>query len=80
MMDSVTGGSPRQLARIAGALYLINIVGGAFAIGFVRAALFTPRSGNHGAQHPDTPAAVPIGPRGAPSGNGDQRPLGADLL
>ncbi|MCE3277136.1 MAG: hypothetical protein K0R13_2991, partial [Propionibacteriaceae bacterium] len=29
-------------ARIAGALYLINIVGGAFAIGFVRAALFTP--------------------------------------
>ena len=42
MMDSVAGGSPRQLARIAGALYLINIVGGAFAIGFVRAALFTP--------------------------------------
>ena len=41
-MDSVTGASPRQLARIAGALYLINIVGGAFAIGFVRAALFTP--------------------------------------
>src|SRR5215213_11372390 len=42
MMDSVGGASPRQLARIAGALYLINIVGGAFAIGFVRAALFTP--------------------------------------
>ena len=42
MMDSVTGASPRQLARIAGAMYLINIVGGAFAIGFVRAALFTP--------------------------------------
>jgi hypothetical protein len=42
MTDSVTGPSPRQLARIAGALYLINIVGGAFAIGFVRAALFTP--------------------------------------
>jgi Domain of unknown function (DUF4386) len=42
MVDSATGASPRQLARIAGALYLINIVGGAFAIGFVRAALFTP--------------------------------------
>jgi hypothetical protein len=42
MMDSVTVASPRQLARIAGALYLINIVAGAFAIGFVRAALFTP--------------------------------------
>src|SRR5215213_4173269 len=42
MMDSVAGHSPGQLARIAGALYLINIVGGAFAIGFVRAALFTP--------------------------------------
>jgi formate/nitrite transporter FocA (FNT family) len=39
MIDSVTGASPRQLARIAGALYLINIVGGAFVIGFVRAAL-----------------------------------------
>jgi hypothetical protein len=42
MIDSVAGASPRQPARIAGALYLINIVGGAFAIGFVRAAVFTP--------------------------------------
>jgi Domain of unknown function (DUF4386) len=39
-MDTVTGASPRQLARIAGALYLINIAGGAFAIGFVHATLF----------------------------------------
>jgi hypothetical protein len=39
-MDSVMGASPRQLARIAGALYLINIVGGAFAIGFVNGTLF----------------------------------------
>src|SRR3954453_17977651 len=38
-MDSVTGASPRQLARIAGALYLINIVGGAFAITVVPALL-----------------------------------------
>lgn len=41
-MDSVTGGSPRRLARIAGILYLVNIVGGAFAIGFVPAALLSP--------------------------------------
>src|SRR5919199_4065334 len=41
-MDSMVGASPRQLARMAGALYLINIVGGAFAIGFVRAMLFVP--------------------------------------
>jgi hypothetical protein len=41
LLDSVSGASPRQLARIAGALYLINIVGGAFAIGLVRAASFT---------------------------------------
>jgi hypothetical protein len=34
--------SPRQLARIAGALYLINIVGGAFAIGIVPAMLVVP--------------------------------------
>jgi len=41
-MDSVTGDSPRRLARIAGVLYLINIVGGAFAIGFVPATLLSP--------------------------------------
>ena len=41
-MDTVTGASPRQLARMAGALYLINIVGGAFAIGFVNGTLFAP--------------------------------------
>jgi hypothetical protein len=33
--------SLRRLARIAGALYLINIIGGAFAIGVVQARLFT---------------------------------------
>jgi hypothetical protein len=38
-MDSVAGASPRQLARMAGALYLINIVAGAFAIGIVPAML-----------------------------------------
>jgi hypothetical protein len=36
-MDSLGGGSPRQLARMAGALYLINILGGAFAITIVPA-------------------------------------------
>jgi hypothetical protein len=35
-MDSVTDGAPRRLARIAGGLYLINIVGGAFAIARAR--------------------------------------------
>src|ERR1700674_366547 len=44
MMDRIAGASPRQLARIAGGLYLLNIVGGAFAIGFVPATLFV--SGN----------------------------------
>jgi hypothetical protein len=39
-MDSVAGATPRGLARTAGALYLVNIVGGAFAIGFVRARVF----------------------------------------
>src|SRR3954447_2637274 len=38
--EPVVGASPRRLARIAGALYLINIVGGAFAIGVVQARLF----------------------------------------
>jgi hypothetical protein len=41
-MDSLAGdspGSPRLLARMAGALYLINILGGAFAITIVPAML-----------------------------------------
>ena len=37
LMDSMADTAPRQLARIAGALYLINIVLGAFAIGVVPA-------------------------------------------
>src|SRR5919199_1742128 len=38
-MDFIADTSPRQLARIAGALYLINILGGASAIGFFPAML-----------------------------------------
>ncbi|HVS49988.1 MAG TPA: DUF4386 domain-containing protein [Candidatus Dormibacteraeota bacterium] len=38
-MERIAGASPRQLARIAGGLYLVNIVGGAFAIGFVPAVV-----------------------------------------
>ena len=34
------GASPRQLARIAGALYLVNVLAGAFAIGYVQTTLF----------------------------------------
>ncbi|MFD2767553.1 DUF4386 domain-containing protein [Micromonospora eburnea] len=41
-MDSAAGASPRRLARAAGLLYLINIVGGAFAISVVPAMLVTP--------------------------------------
>jgi hypothetical protein len=38
-MDSMAGTSPRRLARIAGVLYLVNIVGGAFAITVVPSML-----------------------------------------
>jgi hypothetical protein len=36
-MNEITGVAPRSLARIAGILYLINIVLGAFATGYVQA-------------------------------------------
>ena len=36
-----TGASPVRLARIAGALYLVNVVAGAFAIGYVQSRLLT---------------------------------------
>jgi hypothetical protein len=42
MMEQLAGASPRQLARIAGGLYLLNIVAGFFAIGVVPAALIVP--------------------------------------
>lgn len=38
-MDFIAGASPRQLARTAGALYLVNIVFGAFGLGVVPAIL-----------------------------------------
>jgi Domain of unknown function (DUF4386) len=38
-MDFIAGASPRQLARTAGALYLVNIVFGAFALGVVPSIL-----------------------------------------
>ena len=41
-MTQVKAVSLRRLARIAGALYLINVIGGAFAIGFVQSTLFSP--------------------------------------
>ncbi len=42
MMERTRGASPRHLARIAGGLYLLIIVGGFFAIGYVPAALVVP--------------------------------------
>ena len=42
MMEQLDGASPRQLARIAGGLYLLNILAGVFAIGVVPAALIVP--------------------------------------
>ena len=38
-MDFIVGASPRQLARTFGALYLVNIVFGAFALGIVPSIL-----------------------------------------
>lgn len=41
-MDWIERATPRQLARIAGAIYLIVIVAGGFAIGYVPAAIIVP--------------------------------------
>lgn len=42
VMEWIAEASPQHLARIAGVLYLIIIVGGFFAIGYVPAALVVP--------------------------------------
>ena len=42
MMKWIAKASPRHLARIAGGLYLLIIVGGFFAIGYVPTALIVP--------------------------------------
>jgi hypothetical protein len=39
-MNQSTAPNPRRLGRYAGALYLVSILGGLFAIGYVPAALF----------------------------------------
>jgi hypothetical protein len=41
-MNWMAGASPQRLARIAGGLYLINIVFGAFVVGYVPAVLVVP--------------------------------------
>jgi hypothetical protein len=68
-MNSIVGASPQRLARMAGGLYLINIVLGAFAIGVVPALLIGPdgKRGNPDARHPGgtglkpPAAAEPVG-------------------
>jgi hypothetical protein len=42
VMKWIAGASPRQLARIAGGLYLINIVFGAFTTGYIPGAIVVP--------------------------------------
>ena len=42
VMERTRGASPQHLARMAGGLYLIIIVGGLFSIGYVSAALVVP--------------------------------------
>src|SRR5436309_1778998 len=42
IMERIAEASPRRWARIAGGLYLINIVGGFFAIGVVPSLLVVP--------------------------------------
>jgi hypothetical protein len=42
MQAQLAEASPQRWARIAGILYLLNIVGGAFAIGYVQALLVVP--------------------------------------
>jgi hypothetical protein len=39
---NASSASLRRLARVAGALYLVNVIAGAFAIGYVQTALFAP--------------------------------------
>jgi hypothetical protein len=50
-MEWIERASARQLARIAGGLYLVNIIGGAFAIGIVPAALIVTGDPAATAQH-----------------------------
>ena len=42
MTERLAAASPRSLARIAGVLYLINIIGGLFTIGYITAAMIVP--------------------------------------
>lgn len=51
LAERLATSSPRRWARIAGSLYLINIIGGFFAIGYVPAALVVTGDAAATAQH-----------------------------
>jgi uncharacterized protein DUF4386 len=79
-MDSTTGASPRQLGRIAGALYLINVVCGAFAIGYVQATLLASDPATTAVNIQAHELLYRTGLAAHVLVTRDQRPLGVDLL
>src|SRR5579871_5825922 len=79
VMNQMAGVSPRQLARIAGGLYLINIVGGSFAFGYPD-ALVVPGDAADSTQYPGARTALSVEPRGPSHRGPDQHPYGGHLL
>jgi hypothetical protein len=71
----VAGASPRRLARIAGARYLVNIIGAPSS------SVSSPPCCSHppgirGRQHPGARAALPVRSRRVPRGHPTNVPLG----
>ena len=80
MMQRAAETSPRLKARITGAIYLLTILTGIFAQGFVSEARCRRRRRSYGDQHTDTQGLVSVGFRSLPHRNGVPNRYDGSLL
>jgi hypothetical protein len=80
MMERIAETSPRLKARITGAFYLLAMLTGIFAQGFVSGSLVVDGGSGNGDEHTYTQGLVSVGLRGLPHRNGEPDRYDSSLL